>query len=184
VATAYRLFSATGCWVSARWRWDAMAARWYSRLSSCAMRAGWDLQSGWVDYRSSILRDRRPRQRLVAGGAVPSISLGHRERRGNVGQDLRQRGWPNPSGTHLTCRWYRHARRTSPRDRGASGEPDSRVGRGVGGWAWVACAARARSWVRIWLITDVWVMNATIRIAPCRGRATRRRSRRAESRRR
>ena len=32
--------------------------------------------------------------------------------------------------------------------------------------AWSACAARVRRCVRIWSITDVCVMNATIRIAP------------------
>jgi hypothetical protein len=55
-----------------------------------------------VEHRaSSIERDRRPRQRLVAGGGVPSISLGHRERRGHVGQV----GGPNPAGADLTRRW-------------------------------------------------------------------------------
>ena len=35
---------------------------------------GQQFQSGWVDYPSSIQRDRRPRQRLVAGGGVTATA--------------------------------------------------------------------------------------------------------------
>jgi hypothetical protein len=40
---------------------------------------------GWVDSPSSVPRDRRPRQRLVAGSGVPSLALGHRARRVDFG---------------------------------------------------------------------------------------------------
>ena len=62
------------------------------------------------------------------------------------------------------------ARRTSPQGRGASGGANPGGGRGVDGGlrapAFAAWAAQERRWVRIWSITDAWVMNATIRIAP------------------
>jgi hypothetical protein len=50
--------------------------------------------------------------------------------------------------------------RAGPRLAGA------RVDGGLRGPACAAREARVRRWVRIWSITDVWVMKATMRIAP------------------
>jgi hypothetical protein len=41
-----------------------------------------------------------------------------------------------------------------------------RVDGGLRGPAWASRAARVRRWVRIWAITDVWVMNATNGMEP------------------
>ena len=42
----------------------------------------------------------------------------------------------------------------------------ARVDGGLRGPAWASRAAQVRRCVRIWSITDAWVMNATMRIAP------------------
>ncbi len=95
-------------------------------------------------------------------------------------------GDAGPARPSVTPRWD-DPRRTSPRRGGASGGRiqvtggASADGRGArdgprlararvdGGLRAPACAARearVRRWVRIWSITDAWVMNAMIRMGP------------------
>ena len=146
-------------------------------------RAGYEFQSGWADHSSRIRRDRRPRQRRVTGGGVPAVPLGHLERRASGGH----RGLAEAGGDPSDAPVGRSRTPNVPaRGRGASeGVLLGRSGRQRTGAGCVtrpgsrgpasmevrgpACdsrAARARRCVRIWSITDVCVMKATMRIAP------------------
>ena len=94
-----------------------------------------------------------------------------------------------PARAHSSRWWDRRPHRRSPRGGGASGRTQvtggasadgrgerdaprlagARVDGGLLAPAWVACAARearVRRCARIWSITDAWVMNATMRMAP------------------
>ncbi|WP_396219723.1 hypothetical protein [Gemmatimonas sp.] len=79
----------------------------------------------------------------VSGYTIPELEAICRsevapEVSGNL-RSVRDRNFnrAGPLSVEQTARHSR-ARRTSPRDRGASGAPDARVGRGVGGRAWGA----------------------------------------------
>ena len=98
-------------------------------------------------------------------------------------------GGAMPARAHSSRWWDRRPHRRSPRGGGASGRTQvtggasadgrgerdaprlagARVDGGLLAPAWVACAARearVRRCARIWSITDAWVMNATMRMAP------------------
>gem|GEM_PF-2802095 len=127
---------------------------------------------------------RSPAARAPTGGCRRA----HRLVRAPRGPWERRSPWGSDAGggPHPARRWDSRPRRRSPRGGGASGRPpvtggaweDGRGARAVprlagarvdGGLRGPACASRAarvRKWVRIWSITDVWVMQATRRIAP------------------
>ena len=94
------------------------------------------------------------------------------------------------AGTDRSPGWDGRARRTFPRGAGCRGAaqgaqwiaPGRRVGPGPDGprvdgrlraSAWAAAAARVRRCVRIWSITDCWVMNAPWQMGHASGRPQR-----------
>ena len=96
-----------------------------------------------------------PRGVAEAGGALGDAAVG-RPRTPNVP------AWPRGARTHGVVGAAANGRgaRAVPRLAGA------RVAGGLRGPACPSREARVRRWVRIWSITDVWVMKATMRIAP------------------
>ncbi len=113
-----------------------------------------------------------PPTRSCASRAVgTAVTVGERCRRGPI---RRAGGTAAHAKRHRGGTGRRRGRTHGPvgasaDGRGARDAPrlaGARVDGGLRGPTCASRAARVRRWVRIWSITDVWVMNATIRMGP------------------